>query len=172
MTDMILGYLFGTIQPNLDGSKERVSKGLLTSKTTQGAIVFALAWLSQHFGWGWQESGLQQAVQGAGMALGPILSAWGIRSAVSPMGPRVVMPLAPVKAKRKRAAKVGLAGVGLNGVQATVVSQRKPRATKEQMAARRAQEGEKFTDVEKYRIAEASKGAPRVDSGSQAHAPV
>ena len=143
MLGLIQSYLMGTAIRGAQGEiVERVSKGLINSKTTCGALIAVVAWLLQHFNIGVDANGAETLV-GQGIvivqAVGAMLSVFGIRSAVGPMGPRVVMPVEQPKRKRGKKRTAAPAGnIGLNGVAATVVSQRKPRATKAEMAARKA----------------------------------
>lgn len=97
----IASILFGAWQTLKSGESVRTSKGLLTSKTTAGAILAALGWLSQTFGWQFSPDAVQPIIEGLLMAGGGLTSVLGLRSASLPFAWQVpAVAVAQVKGKR------------------------------------------------------------------------
>ena len=137
----ILPMLFGVVQTLASGETQRTSKGLLTSKSTAGAIVAALGWLSSHFHWSIAPDQIQPIIEGLMMAGGAVVSVLGIRSASLPFAWQVpAIPEKPVKGKRGGRRKPKATASDVPAVAGAEPAPRKRRATKAEMEARRAAE--------------------------------
>lgn len=97
--------LFGAMERQGKGRGARdvrVSKGVLTSKTSVGAILTVIGFLSQHFGWDVGAADLQPVIEGVLMAGGGLLTIFGLRTASMPLaGPGAAGAKRPAQPKGK-----------------------------------------------------------------------
>lgn len=104
MFAQLIQFLLGQTVTRADGTRANQSRGLLTSKSTLGALIAALGFLAQQFGWQIGEGNLAQIAEALMIGGGALLSVIGLRTANMPFG-SVHMPepiIEPVKITRPR----------------------------------------------------------------------